>query len=219
MQNFSFESFFDLSSFAHKELFEEGSPVWQALKNIDRFLRAQSLGKIEGKIEEGAYLFEPELITIGEGSVVEAGAYIRGPALIGKGCEIRHGAYLRGNVILGDHAVVGHASEVKNSILLNGAKAGHFAYVGDSILGNDVNLGAGVKCANLRLDRREVTLTTAEGVVKTGLRKFGAIIGDRCELGCNSVLNPGTLIGKRSFCYPGMVLSGFIPPASFLKGA
>lgn len=221
------ESFFDLTDFPHRALFEKERFVWEALGNLDAFLsnfppfisRENPLGLIEGEVEPGAYLINPEKIMIGKGSRVEAGAYIRGPAIIGEKCQIRHGAYLRGNVILGHRVVIGHASEVKHSIFLNGAQAPHFAYVGDSIIGARVNLGAGTKCANLRLDRQEITIKIADKRVATALRKLGAIIGDETEIGCNSVINPGTLIGKRVHCYPGAILSGCIQQGSVIKGS
>ena len=131
---------------------------------------------------------------------------------------IRHGAYIREYVILGDQCQVGHSAELKHSILLDGAAATHFVYVGDSIIGNNANLGAGVKCANSRLDRDEVSVLWDNQKVKSGLKKFGAIVGDRVQIGCNCVLNPGTLIGKESFCHPLLNVGGYIPPKSVLKG-
>src|SRR5690625_2885062 len=141
--------FFDLSQFEHAALFDDRDPVWEVLKKIGYYLLCESLGGILGKVEKGAYLINPEMISIGKGTVVEAGAYIKGPCISGENCEIRHGAYIRGKLIMGNGCVIGHATEVKNTVFFDKAKAGHFAYVGDSILGNRVNLGAGTKCANL----------------------------------------------------------------------
>lgn len=141
-------------------------------------------------------------LRIGKGVLIESGAWIREPAFIGDHSEVRQGAYIRGYCLLGGRCVVGHATEVKHSIFLNDAKAGHFAYVGDSILGGDVNLGAGTKLANLRFLPGEVRIKTPDGMVDTGLRKFGAILGDRLQTGCNSVTSPGTLIGRDSFLMP-----------------
>lgn len=205
------KNFFDLSTFAHHSLFLEGVPVWEALRNIVPYFDKCMPGKIEGTIEEGAYLINPETISIGPGSIVEAGAYIRGPCIIGKECEIRHGAYLRGYVITGDRCVIGHATEVKHSIFFNDAHAGHFAYVGDSILGNRVNLGAGVKCANLRLDRKNISFHYQGKKIETHLRKWGAILGDDVQVGCNAVTNPGTIMGKKSSSYPCVSIKGFVP--------
>jgi NDP-sugar pyrophosphorylase family protein len=175
------------------------------------------LGKLHSKHQECAYLVNPELISIGEGTIVEPGAYIRGPCIIGRNCHIRHAAYIRGNVLVGDRCVVGHATELKSCILLNHARAAHFAFVGDSILGNDVNLGAGVKCANLRLDETPVTVRFHNESISTGLRKLGSIIGDGCQIGCNTVLNPGTLLGKHAKCYPCINVSGVVEEGCVAK--
>ena len=191
--------------------------MWQALSNIESYLASLQLGLIESPFLEGVFLENPELISIGSGTVVEPGAYIRGPCFIGKNCQIRHGAYIRGNVLVGDGCVIGHATEIKHSILLNRAKAAHFAFVGDSILGNDVNLGAGVKCANLRLDGKPIEVRYQENSIATGLRKFGAIIGDSCQIGCNVVMNPGTLFGKGSNCFPCLTVGGFVPPQKLVR--
>lgn len=187
---------FDLTNFLHQKLFEK-SPPWLIFSHLHNYLMNQNF-VIEGEVEPGAYLIHPERISIGKGSVIEAGAYIKGPCIIGKNCEIRHGAYIRGDVLTGDRCIIGHATEVKNSVFLNHAQAGHFAYIGDSILGNGVNLGAGTKCANLRFDRKNIRV---EGV-DTGLRKFGALFGDGAQTGCNAVTNPGTIMKKNSQCLP-----------------
>ena len=174
--------------------------------------------RIEIKIPPGVHLDRPEWISIGLGTVIEPGVYIQGPCIIGKGCVLRHGAYLRDGVICGDRSVIGHSSEIKHSILLDEAAATHFTYVGDSILGGGANLGAGVKCANLRLDRTEVTVSLDGKWVRTGLKKFGAVIGDRVQIGCNCVLNPGTLIGRESFSHPLLNFGGTIPPRCRISG-
>ncbi len=209
--NFSPSAFFDLSNYAHAELFSGCEYVWEALNKLSSYLKQQSLGRIETDIPEGVTLIHPELISIAKGCKVESGAYISGPCMIGENSEIRQGAYLRGNVIVGRACVVGHATEAKQAIFLDGAHAAHFAYVGDSILGNDVNLGAGVKCANVRLDRQEVVVKVEGQRVATGLRKFGAVIGDCCQVGCNTVFNPGTLMGRDSACAPCIAVGGVIP--------
>lgn len=213
MSAFSVDDFFDLSQFAHADLFNGCTHVWQALGKIKDYLASQSLGKIEANNQEFAFLVNPELISIGEGSVIEPGAYIKGPCIIGKNCHIRHGAYIRGDVIVGDNCVIGHTTEIKNSIMINHANAAHFAYVGDSILGSFVNLGAGVKCANLRLDGQEVIVER----ISTGMRKFGAIIGDHSQIGCNTVLNPGSVLGKRVHCFPCLNFGGVVEADRIIK--
>lgn len=209
--------FFDWRSFAHSALFKDTEHVWQALTQFDRYFKTQLLGKIEVEIPPGVTLENREQISIGKGTTLEAGAFIRGPCLIGPNCSIRHGAYIRGNVITGAKCVIGHATEVKDCIFFDGAHAAHLAYVGNSILGKDVNLGAGTKCANLKFDDTAVAIKIDGQKISTGLRKFGAIIGDGSELGCNSVTYPGTLIGKGVFWYPGVNFGGFVPQQSIVR--
>jgi NDP-sugar pyrophosphorylase family protein len=215
--SFSVSSFFDLTEFEHRDVFSGCSYVWQALEKLEAYLLRQNLGEINTVHKEYSYLVNPELISIGEGTVVEPGAYIRGPCIIGRNCQIRHGSYIRGNVLIGDRCVVGHATELKHAILLNHTRAAHFAFVGDSVLGNDVNLGAGVKCANLRLDGSPVLIRYHQQSISTGLRKFGAIVGDGCQIGCNVVMNPGTLLGKRAKCYPCANIGGVIEEGRLVK--
>jgi bifunctional N-acetylglucosamine-1-phosphate-uridyltransferase/glucosamine-1-phosphate-acetyltransferase GlmU-like protein len=157
-------------------------------------------------------------IRIGKGVLIESGALIKSPTIIGDYSEIRQGAYLRGYCLIGSRCVVGHTTEVKHSIFLNDAKAGHFAYLGDSILGNDVTLGAGTKCANLRFLPGNVAVRTANGSIDSGLRKFGAILGDRTQTGCNSVTSPGTIIGPDSLLMPNTTApSGLHPRKSVIR--
>lgn len=210
-------AFFDLTDFEHKELFSGTQFVWEALHSIDTYLKRKMLGKIDAKMQEYAYIVNPEEVSIGEGTIIEPGAYIKGPCIIGKHCHIRHGAYIRGHVIVGDHAVIGHTTEIKHSILLNHAHAAHFAYVGDSIIGNHVNLGAGTKCANLRLNGDAIIVHTPKESISTGLRKFGAIIGDGSQIGCNVVMNPGTIVGKHTHSFPSVNFGGYIPEKSLIR--
>ena len=207
MNPFAPENYFNLNECCFREIFDPSLPVWEALKQISIWIRGQKLGKIEGAVSPQAFVIDPENMVIGKGSVIEAGAYLKGPLWIGENVTIRHGAYLRGDVIVGARSVVGHDTEVKESIFMNGAHAAHFAYVGNSILGNQVNLGAGTKLANLRLDGAEISIEEH----KTGMRKLGAILGDFVQIGCNAVLNPGTVMGKGSTAYPLTNVSGVIP--------
>jgi carbonic anhydrase/acetyltransferase-like protein (isoleucine patch superfamily) len=158
-------------------------------------------------IMAGAYLFD-DRISLGPGAVVEPGALIKGPAVIGPNTEVRQGAYMRGNCLVGSKCVVGHTTEMKNSIMLDGAKAGHFAYVGDSILGNAANLGAGTKLANLKMIAGTIVIRFENQRYDTKRRKLGAILGDNTETGCNSVMSPGTLMGPSSIVYPGIAVPG-----------
>ena len=217
MENFLIESLFFLEQYAHKEIFKGLKMGWDPIGVLGSFLQKQDLGNIEVEVPEGAYLIHPHLISIGKGTVIEPGALIKGPCLIGRDCEIRQGAYLRGSVITGDRCILGHASEIKGSIFLDDVCAAHFNYVGDSILGNGVNLGAGVKLANLRLDKRSIFVTDGESRTSTNLKKMGAIIGDHAQIGCNAVTNPGTVVGKGAFCHPCRVICGYIPSKTIVK--
>lgn len=157
-------------------------------------------------------------IKIGRNVLIEPGAMIKSPAVIGDFSEVRQGAYMRGYTLIGKRCVVGHTTEVKHSIFLDDAKAGHFAYLGDSILGNNVNLGAGTKLANLRFTGGDVPVRTEAGIISTGLRKLGAIMADSVQTGCNSVTNPGTLLGKKSMIMPNTTApSGYHPPNSLIR--
>ncbi len=162
--------------------------------------------------------FSGDKIEIGKGSVIEPGAMIKSPAIIGDWNEVRQCAYLRGDVISGKGCVLGHTTEIKHSIFLDDAKAGHFNYVGDSILGNNCNLGAGTKIANLRFIKGNLLIRFEDQQIDTGRRKFGAILGDDTQTGCNSVTNPGTIVGKGSFIMPNAtVSSGYHSPNSSIR--
>ncbi|MBW1636117.1 MAG: hypothetical protein JRC87_00015 [Deltaproteobacteria bacterium] len=157
-------------------------------------------------------------IGVGKGVLIECGAMIKSPAKIGDCCEIRQGAYLRGYVLAGKRCVLGHTTEIKHSILLNDAKAGHFSYLGDSILGNSTNLGAGTKFANLRFLPGNLTIFFNGERIDTGRRKFGAILGDEAQTGCNSVTNPGTILGKGAVLMPnGTARGGYHSDRSVLR--
>jgi len=225
MSMFDFSDFFkSFEGFPFPELFDKHLKghydltfIWDAIRRIHNGFVAQRVKpQILGIVEDGAIL-KGEDIYIGRNSRVQSGAMIVGPTILGNNVEVRHGAYIRGNVIAGDGAVIGHASEVIRSILLAGAKAPHFNYVGDSILGSKVNLGAGTKLSNLKNDESEIKVHADGTVYNTGVKKFGAVLGDGCMLGCNSVTNPGTLMGPNCRVYPNAVVSGYFPPNTIVK--
>lgn len=200
---------FDLSQTEHVELFAGVQYAWEALPRIAAYVEARVPGP--GAVRrEGDACIGPQVL-IGAGTVVEAGAMIQGPAIIGRNCLIRHNAYIRQHVIVGDECVVGNATELKNAVLFNQAVAPHFNYVGDSILGHGAHLGAGVILSNLRSFPGNVTVELEGRPFDTGLRKFGALIGDGAEIGCNAVLNPGSIIGRGAVIYPGVNWRGFLP--------
>lgn len=158
-----------------------------------------------------------ESVLIGKNVKISPSAYIEGYAIICDGAELRHGAFLRGSVILGKGCVIGNSSEVKNSILMDGAQAPHFNYVGDSVLGEKAHLGAGAICSNLRSDGKSVHIRRGESDCDTGLRKLGAILGDRVEIGCGAVLCPGTVIGNDTVIHPLTCARGVYPARSIVK--
>ena len=203
------EEFFDLSEVPFSDLFETGGCVWGSLARRDDYILDKMRSDV-GRAAPDGVMIEGD-VHIGEGTVVEPGAYIKGPTIIGKGCQIRHGAYIRGNVITGNHCVIGHTTEVIRSILLNHVRADHFAYVGDSILGNNCHLGAGVILANVKMRKNlsTVRIRVNGDTYDTGMRKLGAIMGDNAEIGCNSTLNPGTVIEKGGTVYPGITVWGY----------
>ncbi len=209
--------FFDLNNFRHKKLFEGLEFVWNCLKTLPAYLKINLKPEIHSKIPHSVFL-DGNYIYIGENTIIEPGTVIKSPAIIGDNVEIRSCAYIRGNVIVGNNCVVGHASEIKNSIMLDGSHAPHFNYLGDSILGNNVNLGAGTILSNYKISAdKSIKIIIDNKVYDTGLTKFGAIMGDNSESGCNSVLNPGTIVGKRSLIYPLASVRGYIPPDSIVK--
>ncbi len=190
--------YFDLEGIESKALFDQSEHVWEILEKLEGYVESFSKGAILSPIPQGAYLENKEAIYIGEDVTIEPGALIKGPCIIHSGSIISHGALVRPYSIIEQGAVVGHCSEIKGSLLLPGAKMPHFNYVGDSIIGRDVNLGAGLICANVRLDKANIELTAGGESYSTGRKKFGAIIGDKSSLSCNVVINPGTLIPPKS---------------------
>lgn len=231
----------ELSDCTNVSLFQLNEPVGQCLRpDVLNFLKSktypwellgaslsnfveQQVNKItlaqrmQGTVSPNAFLENKDLIVIENGAVVEAGAYISGPAYIESGATVRHGAYIRGQVYVCSGAVVGHTSELKGALLLNNAKAAHFAYVGDSLLGIDCNLGAGTKCANLRLDHGAVPVRVGDVTVSSGLKKFGAIFGNRAQTGCNAVTNPGTVLRPGGIILPNQTGLGVIEEKKALR--
>jgi NDP-sugar pyrophosphorylase family protein len=191
---------FDLSQTAHASLFDGCKYAWEALPKIEAYINSVLKPALHNKCDGVAFI--GERVFIGPGTIVEDGAMVKGPAIIGANCQIRHNAYIRENVIVGDKCVVGNSCELKNCFLFNEAVAPHFNYVGDSILGFKAHLGAGVKISNIKIVAGNVTVEVNGKPLNTGLRKFGALLGDHAEVGCNAVLNPGSVIGRNAIVYP-----------------
>ena len=200
---------------AHSKLFENQKYAWDALKQIASYLQFRLKPAVLGELIGKPYISRN--VFVGAGTIIEQGAVLKGPAWIGQNCHIRSGCYVRENVIAGDGVVMGNSCEFKNSILFDEAQVPHFNYVGDSILGYRTHLGAGVILSNVKLDHREIAVAAADGNIATGLTKFGAIVGDRTEIGCNAVINPGCVLGRDCIIYPGTVFRGVLPPASIVK--
>lgn len=207
--------YLDLKQTDHAAIFHGVIQAWEILPKLVHYLEENlvpaNFGRLIGKPVIG------ENVYIGQDTVIEPGAYIKGPAWIGPNCQIRHGAYIRENVIVGAGSVIGNSSEIKNSFLFNGCQIPHFNYVGDSILGAKVHLAAGVIVSNLKLNGDFITLRTGDKILTTGLRKFGALIGDGAEVGCNAVLNPGSIVGRGSLIYPGVAWRGILAANSIAK--
>lgn len=195
--------------------FQASQSVWNWLPRIKSALTGLqgNTGQLDlppGVAVEGEVWIDPSVKLLATATLI-------GPSWIGPNTEIRPGAYVRGNVIVGDGCVLGNSCEFKNSLLLDDVQVPHFSYVGDSILGNRAHLAAGVVLSNLRLDQQPITLRLPGGMAETGLRKFGAILGDDAEVGCNAVLQPGTLIGQRGLVMPTLAFGGYLPEAHLAK--
>jgi NDP-sugar pyrophosphorylase family protein len=212
---FAPEDYLDLDRSGHRTLFENAVNVWDALAQISSYLQFRLKPAVNGKLVGKPFV--SGAVFVGKGTIIEQGAMLKGPAWIGEGCEIRNGCYIRENVIVGNGVVMGNSCEFKNCILFDEAQVPHFNYVGDSILGYRSHLGAGVILSNVKLDRSEVSVQTKEGFVPTGLKKFGAIIGDHAEIGCHSVLSPGSIIGRHTILYAGSQWRGVAPADSIVK--
>jgi NDP-sugar pyrophosphorylase family protein len=202
----------DLSASLIRSFMEPGSHPWLALPLLESFVRA-----IIDNPPEGYRLFARDIL-VGEGCIISSRAELAGPAVIGPGTEIRTGAFIREHVLTGNSCVIGNSTELKNCVLFDHAQAPHINYVGDSIMGKGSHIGAGVILSNLKSDKSEVHVRDSAGLdLATGLVKFGAILGDGVEIGCNSVCYPGTIIGRGSIVYPLTAVRGIVPADSIFK--
>lgn len=213
MKELEIRELFDLEKTIAAELFEKAVYPWEVLPQISSFIK--QLGR---SLPEEEYEKRGEDIWIAKDAFVAPTASIQGPAIIGKGAEIRHCAFIRGSAIVGEGAVVGNSTELKNVILFNKVQVPHYNYVGDSILGYQSHMGAGSITSNVKSDKSLVIIHGKENV-ETGLKKMGAILGDHVEIGCGSILNPGTIIGKNTNVYPLSMVRGVIPAGSIYKKA
>ncbi len=212
MENLETCKLFTLEHSIAGELLSTYQYPWQALAHIKDFIL-----KIGPTLDPRAYHSPQAGVWIANTAKIFPSAYIGGPCIIGPGTEIRHCAFLRGNAIIGENVVVGNSTELKNVILFDNVQVPHFNYVGDSILGYRAHMGAGAVTSNVKSDKTPVAVKGTFGTIETGLKKFGAILGDHVEIGCNSVLNPGTVIGRHSTVYPTSCVRGYVPEGCIWK--
>jgi len=205
---------YNLNETIAKDIFEGVTYPWEVLPKISSFIL--ELGKT---LSEDDYEKRGENVWIAKSAKVAPTAFINGPAIIGKDAEIRHCAFIRGNAIVGEGAVVGNSTELKNVILFNKVQVPHYNYVGDSVLGYKSHMGAGSITSNVKSDKKLVVVKSQDEAIETGLKKFGAMLGDNVEVGCGSVLNPGTVIGPNSNIYPLSSVRGIVPAGSIYKHA
>ena len=214
MEELMISSLYDMSQTIASKVFEGCTYPWEVLPRIGAFIT--ELGET---LSEEEYNKVGENVWIAKSAKVAPTAYINGPAIIGKEAEVRHCAFIRGNAIVGEGAVVGNSTELKNVILFNKVQVPHYNYVGDSILGYRAHMGAGSITSNVKSDKSLVEITSNGKRMKTNLKKMGAMLGDNVEVGCNSVLNPGTVIGREANIYPLSMVRGYVKEKSIYKKA
>ena len=214
MKEFTIENMLDLNETIAKELFEGKTYPWEVLPEIGTFIK-----KLGESLDPEEYERRGEDVWIARTASVAPTACVNGPAIIGKNAEVRHCAFIRGNAIVGEGSVVGNSTELKNVVLFNSVQVPHYNYVGDSVLGYKSHMGAGSICSNVKSDKKLVVVKNGEEKIETGLKKFGAMLGDHVEVGCGSVLNPGTVIGRNTNIYPLSPVRGCVPADSIYKKA
>ena len=212
MNGLKITDMYDLNETIAADLFKDTLYPWEVLPKIKDFIL--ELGK---SLPKDKYDQIGDDVWIAKSATVFPSAYVHGPAIIDEDAEVRHCAFIRGNAIVGKGAVVGNSTELKNVVLFNKVQVPHYNYVGDSILGFKAHMGAGSITSNVKADKKLVKVHTGEESIETGLKKFGAMLGDRVEIGCNTVMNPGTVIGRDSNVYPTSMVRGFIPEKSIFK--
>ena len=212
MEKLTIRSLYDLQETIAKEIFDGLTYPWEVLPKISAFIV-----KLGNSLPEDIYEKRGENVWIARSAKVFPSAYINGPAIIDEDAEVRQCAFIRGNAIVGKGAVVGNSTELKNVILFNKVQVPHYNYVGDSILGFKAHMGAGSITSNVKSDKTLVVVKSEEGNIETGLKKFGAMLGDNVEVGCNSVLNPGSVIGRETNIYPLSSVRGYVPAGCIYK--
>lgn len=206
------ENLFDLTHTRAKELLADTVYPWEVLPKISEFIRA-----LGSTLDSEKFVQVKEDVWIAKNAVVAESASVTGPCIIDELTEVRHCAFIRGGVLVGKSCVIGNSTEVKNSIIFDGVQIPHFNYVGDSVLGYKSHLGAGAVTSNVKSDKTPVTIKHGDKKIETNLKKVGAMVGDMTEVGCHSVLCPGTVIGKDSIIYPTSMVRGYIEEKSIFK--
>lgn len=214
MSSIETRDLFDLTHTMAAPFLRDCRYPWQAFPQISGWIR-----ELGAALSAEEYEQRGEDVWVARSAKVAPTAYIAGPAIIGPGTEVRHCAFIRGSALVGADCVVGNSTELKNVILFDKVQVPHYNYVGDSILGYRSHMGAGSITSNVKSDKTLVTVRSEDGILETGLKKFGAVLGDSVEVGCNSVLNPGTVVGSGSTVYPLSMVRGVIPPNSIYKCA
>lgn len=212
MEKLTVSNLFNLEETIAADIFNGVTYPWEVLPKISAFIL-----ELGASLDKEEYEQRGENIWIAKSANVAPSAFINGPVIIGKNAEVRHCAFIRGNAIVGEGAVVGNSTELKNVILFNKVQVPHYNYVGDSILGYKSHMGAGSITSNVKSDKKLVTIQTEYGVIETGMKKFGAMLGDEVEVGCGTVLNPGSVVGSHSNIYPLSMVRGFVPAGSIYK--
>ena len=212
MDRLKISSLYNLEETIAKELFQSVTYPWEVLPKISEFIL-----KLGESLDPEVYEQRGENIWVAKSAKIFDSAYLHGPLIIDENAEVRQCAFIRGSAIVGKNAVVGNSTELKNSILFNCVQTPHYNYIGDSILGYKSHTGAGVITSNLKSDKSLVTVALDGNKIETGVKKFGAMLGDNVEVGCNSVLNPGTVVGKNTNIYPLSPVRGYVPENSIFK--
>lgn len=212
MKELTVKEMYTLEETIAKDIFNGITYPWEVLPKIGEFIV-----KLGETLPADEYDKAGDNIWIAKSAKVFASAYINGPAIIGKNAEVRHCAFIRGNAIVGEGAVVGNSTELKNVILFNKVQVPHYNYVGDSVLGYKSHMGAGSITSNVKSDKKLVVIKTPEGNIETGLKKFGAMLGDEVEVGCGTVPNPGSVVGSHTNIYPLSSVRGYVPGGSIYK--
>lgn len=212
MEQYRVENLYTLSETIASKLFEMAEYPWEVLPHIGSFIV-----ELGNSLPKEVFEKRGDDIWIAKSADIFESAFIKGPVIIDEYAQVRHCAFIRGNALVGREAVVGNSTELKNVILFNRVQVPHYNYVGDSILGYRAHMGAGSITSNVKSDKTPVAVKSETDCIETGLKKFGAMIGDSVEIGCNSVLNPGTVIGRNASVYPTSCVRGYIPPDSIYK--